>query len=242
MSGSHELERVAALKTVAAFGVHVFTAAGAAFALMALMAAAERRWTWMFVWLGLALVVDAVDGTFARLLHVKVLVPRFSGDVLDLVVDILTYVFVPAYALAVGGLLPASVALPLSLVVAVTGALYFADRRMKSGDNYFIGFPAIWNLAAFYLFLLGLDPWAAAAIVAGLCVLTFVPVPFVHPFRVVRLRTLSLAVLAAGLGLAALALAYELAPPAWVTAALCAIAIYFLIIGLMRPKTNSRGR
>jgi phosphatidylcholine synthase len=239
MSDPDFVEPRAALKTAAAFGVHVFTAIGAALALLAIMAAAERRWTLMFVWLGVALVVDAIDGTFARLLHVKVLVPRFSGEVLDLVVDILTYVFVPAYALAVGGLLPDPLAVPLSVLVAVTGALYFADQRMKSADNYFIGFPAIWNLAAFYLFLLRLDPWAGAAVVAALCVLTFVPVPFVHPFRVVKLRALSLAMLAAGLVLATMALVYGLAPPVGVTAALCAVGIYFVAIGLMRLKRIS---
>ena len=107
----------------------------------------------MFVWLGVALFIDGVDGTFARRLRVSEVLPRWSGDVLDLVVDILTYVFVPGYALAASGLLPNAAAIPLGIAVVVTGSLYFADRLMKTSDYYFRGFPALWNVAAFYLFL-----------------------------------------------------------------------------------------
>ncbi len=92
--------------TTAAFAVHVFTASGAACALLALIAAVRSDWPQMFVWLGVALLIDGVDGTFARRLHVAEVLPRWSGDVLDLVVDILNYVFVPAYAVVASGLAP----------------------------------------------------------------------------------------------------------------------------------------
>src|ERR1700728_4459375 len=121
----------------AAFAVHIFTALGAACALLALLAAVRMEWEAMFIWLGIALIIDGIDGTFARRLHVAELLPRWSGDVLDFVVDFTTYVFVPAYAIATGGVLPASVSLPLGLIVTVTGALYFADRWMKTADRYF---------------------------------------------------------------------------------------------------------
>src|ERR1700739_507400 len=140
--------------TTAAFAVHVFTASGAACALLALIAAVRNDWPQMFVWLGVALFIDGGDGTFARRLHVAEVLPRWSGDVLDLVVDILHYVFVPAYALAASGLLPAPAAIPLGILIVVTGTLYFGDRLMKTSDYYFRGFPAVWNVAAFYLFLL----------------------------------------------------------------------------------------
>jgi hypothetical protein len=124
---------------VAAFAVHVFTACGAACALLALIAAVRAEWARMFLWLGLALIIDGVDGTLARRLRVAELLPRWSGELLDFVVDFTTYVFVPAYAIAAGGLLPPAAALPLGLIVTVTGALYFADRRMKTPDSYFRG-------------------------------------------------------------------------------------------------------
>ena len=83
------------------------------------------------------------------------------------------------------------------MLIVVTGALYFADRKMKTADNYFRGFPALWNAAAFYLFLLRPPPWLAAAIVVALAVLTFVPFKFIHPMRVTRLRALNIAALVA---------------------------------------------
>src|ERR1700722_6517344 len=158
----------------AAFAVHIFTALGAACALLALLAAVRTEWQAMFIWLGIALIIDGVDGTFARRLHVAELLPRWSGDVLDLVVDILTYVFVPGYALAASGLLPGALAVPLGIVIVVSGSLYFADRKMKTPDYYFRGFPAVWNVAAFYLFLLKPAPWLAAVLVVALAALTFV--------------------------------------------------------------------
>ena len=189
----------------------------------------------MFVWLGPALIVDGIDGTFARHFRVAEVVPRWSGDVLDFVVDFLTYVVVPAYAIAVGALLPDALAVPLALVIVVTGALYCADRRMKTDDNHFRGFPALWNLAAFYLFLLRPDPWIAAAAIGLLAVLTFVPFPFVHPMRVERRRALNIALLAVWSVLAVLALWQDLRPQPWIVVALCAVGIYFLGAGLLRP-------
>ena len=218
----------------AAFAVHIFTACGAACALLALLAAVRADWTTMFVWLGIALVIDGVDGTFARRLRVAELLPRWSGDVLDLVVDILNYVFVPAYAIVAGGLLPPAVATPLGAIVAITGALYFADRLMKTPDHYFRGFPALWNVAAFYLFLLKLTPWLGALIVAALAALTFVPFHVVHPIRIPHLREVTMAALALWALLAILALADNLDPGFWTVAALCLLAVYFVGIGFLR--------
>ena len=140
------------------FGVHVFTALGAGLALLALLEAVREHWSAMFAWLGVALVIDAADGPMARRLDVVRLQPNWSGDVLDLVVDFVTYVFVPAYAITASGLLLPIAAPLLGIGVTVSGALYFADRRMKSDDNHFRGFPGLWNVAAFYLFLLHWPP------------------------------------------------------------------------------------
>ena len=222
------------MKTALAFSVHIFTATGAALGLLALLAASKADWPLMFMLLGVALVVDGVDGTFARRLDVAERLPRWSGETLDLVVDFVTYVLVPAYALVVGNLLPQSLAVPLGVAIVVTSALYFADRRMKTKDNYFRGFPAVWNVPAFYLFLLRPDPWIAAATIALLAVLTFVPVPFLHPFRVVRLRILNIALLAAWSVLAFVALIRDMMPGPWIAGALCVIAVYFLGAGVLR--------
>src|SRR4029079_8642139 len=121
---------------VLAFSVHILTACGAALALLALLAATRSDWPLMFLWLGVGLVVDAIDGPLARALHVKEVLPRWSGDTLDLVVDYTTYVFVPAYAVALAGLMPLGWAITAAVIIAITGTLYFADRAMKTEDNF----------------------------------------------------------------------------------------------------------
>jgi phosphatidylcholine synthase len=227
-------ERANPARSAAAFAVHVFTACGAGCALLALITAVNGQWSAMFVWLGIALCIDGIDGTFARRLDVAKLLPRWSGDVLDLVVDILNYVFVPAYALAVSGLLPKPAAIPLGLLVVVTGALYFADRLMKTSDYYFRGFPALWNVAAFYLFILKPEPWAGAAAIIALAVLTFVPFHVVHPMRIAHLRGITIVALAGWAALAIVSVTQDLNPPLWIGAALCALAVYFVAIGFFR--------
>src|SRR5436305_162736 len=193
----------------AAFCVHVFTAMGAAVALIALLEAVREHWAAMFAWLGVALVIDALDGPIARRLDVVRLQPDWSGEVLDLVVDFVTYVFVPAYAITASGMLLPVAAPLLGAGIVITGALYFADRRMKTADNHFRGFPALWNAAAFYLFLLHLSPALSSLLVALLIVLTFVPFHVIHPVRVARLRGLTLSLIALWAALAVVVLIYD---------------------------------
>ena len=213
-------------RRAAALGVHIFTALGAGIALLALLEAVREHWAAMFAWLGVALVIDAADGPMARRLDVVRLQPNWSGDILDLVVDFVTYVFVPAYAVTASRLLMPVAAPILGIGIAVSGALYFADRRMKSDDNHFRGFPGLWNIAAFYLFLLQWPPALSSLAIAILIVATFLPFHVLHPLRVVRLRWLTLTLMAvwAVLGLYVLIRNFEVEWP--VTVALCLIAVY----------------
>jgi len=217
-----------------AFAVHLLTASGTALAFLALIAAIDRRWSLMFLWLGIALIVDSIDGPLARRFSVATVLPRWSGDTLDLVIDFLTYVFVPAYAIANAGLLPPGLAVPAGIIIVASSAIYFADRHMKMPGNYFCGFPALWNAAAFYLILLRLPPSLNAAVIALLVVFTFVNLPFLHPLRVKHLRALNIAALAVWSVLALTALWRDMAPELWVTVGLCVIAAYVLVAGLMR--------
>jgi phosphatidylcholine synthase len=221
-------------RTVGRFSVHVLTAAGAACALLALIAAAAGQWAAMFAWLGLALIVDAADGPLARRLAVARTMPRWSGETLDLVVDFTTYVFVPAYAIVAGGVLPAWSAAAAGVAIVMSGALYFADRAMKTPDNYFRGFPALWNIAAFYLLLVRPPPLAGLAFVAALVAATFLPFPFIHPVRVRRHRAFNVTLLVLWGMLAIAAVILDLRPPAWMTAALCAIGLYVVCAGYFR--------
>jgi phosphatidylcholine synthase len=225
----------------AAFSVHVFTALGAGVALIAMMAAVRGQWTAMFAWLGLALVIDGVDGPIARHLDVVRVLPDWSGEALDFVVDFITYVFVPAFAIAASGLLLPSTELVLGAAIVVTSALYFADKRMKTSDNHFRGFPALWNAVAFYLFLLKPPQAISSLAIFVLIILTFVPLHVIHPVRVIRLRRFNLALMALWAVLAVITLLQNFVVGLPVTIALCAIALYIVcgdaVIRLMRPAT-----
>jgi phosphatidylcholine synthase len=133
---------------------------------------------------------------------------------------------VPAYAITASGMLLPLAATLLGAGIAVTGALYFADRRMKTPDNHFRGFPALWNAAAFYLFLLQWPPALSTLAVAVLIVLTFVPFKVVHPVRVSRLRWLTLSLIGLWAVLAIVTLVYDFNVAMPVTIALCVIGIY----------------
>jgi phosphatidylcholine synthase len=213
---------VSGFASVRAFAVHIFTACGAALALLALIFATGEQWAAMFFC------------PLARKFKVAEVLPRWSGETLDLIVDFTTYVFVPAYAIAASGLLPNTLAIPSGVLVVITGALYFADREMKTPDNYFRGFPAVWNLAAFYLYLLEPPDWLAAVMIAALAALSFAPIKFLHPLRVKRLRLFNIALLAVWAVLAFLAVISNLVPGPYVTWPLAAIAIYFFVAGLLR--------
>jgi phosphatidylcholine synthase len=217
-----------------AASIHILTAIGAVLALLALRAAHHEDWQMMFVWLGIALVVDAVDGPLARLFDVKTVLPRFSGERLDLIVDYLTYVAIPAFVLSEADLLPQAFRLPAAIAILLSGLFHVSDIDSKTEEGFFVGFPAIWNIVLLYLFMLGLPPEAALAVVGALVLLTFLPILYVHPFRVVRLRTLTGLVTLAWMALAAVAVANPFPSALWIKIALLAAAAYFAAIGLSR--------
>jgi phosphatidylcholine synthase len=177
--------------------VHLFTALGAVCALLATHAVISGAWEAAFAWLGVALFIDGVDGTLARRARVQVVLPRFSGDRLDLVIDYLTYVFVPALALLQAGFLRGTWGLVLASLILLSSLFHFSDTKGKADDHSFVGFPAVWNLVAFYIFAFGLSEMAASLLVLVCAVLTFVPLKWVHPMRTARLRPLTIAATAA---------------------------------------------
>jgi phosphatidylcholine synthase len=164
--------------------VHLLTASGAVLAFLALLAIEDRDWRLALLWLATALAIDSVDGTLARWVRAKARVPGIDGDTLDLIVDYLNYVFVPTVFIWRAGLVPASAALPLAALILISSLYLFSRTDLKTEDCYFTGFPALWNVVAFYLFVTQPGQAAGAIAILALAGLTFAPVHFVHPFRV----------------------------------------------------------
>ncbi len=182
--------------TLIAFSVHLFTASGAFWAFLALVAAAEYEFTIMWWWLGVALLVDGVDGPLARYFKVKEVLPNWSGEMLDSIIDYATFVLIPAFALYQSGFLQEITSFLAAAVIVCTSAIYYADTRMKTVDNSFRGFPVCWNMVVFTLFVIQPGWTLALAVVILSAVLTFTPIHFVHPVRVKTFRPVTLAVFA----------------------------------------------
>lgn len=167
-----------------AWMVHAFTATGALLALLALMAIERGDWPLALLWLLAALVIDGIDGSLARWAHVKTLAPRIDGETLDLIIDYLNYVFVPAVLIWRAELIPPPLAPYLAGLILLSSLYCFTRADLKTDDNYFRGFPALWNVVAFYLFVARPGEAVGAVAVCAFAALTFAPVHFVHPFRV----------------------------------------------------------
>ena len=174
--------------------VHYFTAVGAILAMLAMLAAVDERWDLMFLWLVAAFIVDGIDGPLARKFNVKDFAPEYDGVLLDLIIDYLTYVFIPAYALFVSGLLNGWSGWACIIIIAFTSVLYFADTRMKTKDNSFSGFPGCWNMVVLVVFTIQPSWQVILIIVVVLALSMFSNLKFIHPVRTVRWRVLSLPV------------------------------------------------
>ena len=191
----HHAERNAPARIpgpLAGFLVHLLTASGAFLAFLAMLAAMRGAWAEMFAWLGAALIVDGVDGPLARMVDVKRHAARWDGALLDLIVDYLTYVFIPAVALVTSGEMYSPLAIPGSAIIIMTGAIYYAVTSMKTHDYSFRGFPGCWNMVVLFLFATDYTNLTGFLIILGVGLSHFLPLRFIHPVRTEMWRMLTL--------------------------------------------------
>ncbi|MEZ5911495.1 MAG: CDP-alcohol phosphatidyltransferase family protein [Paracoccaceae bacterium] len=224
-----------------ALAVHLFTATGAVFAMLAMLAAVEGKWDLMFLWLVVAFFVDGIDGPLARRYHVKTNAPEFDGVLLDLIIDYLTYVFVPAYALFKHPeMLPGWTGWVAILIITFASALYFADTRMKTKDFSFSGFPGCWNMVVLVIFALKPGYGLALALVAILAVAMFVPIKFVHPVRTARWRAITLPMALAWTFFAGWAAWVDFHPQSWAHTGLLITSVYLVCAGGVQQLLHGR--
>ena len=223
-----------------ALAVHLLTATGAVFAMLAMLAAVDQEWSMMFLWLVVAFAVDGIDGPLARRYEVKKHAPEFDGGLLDLIIDYLTYVFIPAYALFKSGLLPGWTGWVAIIIITFASAMYFADTRMKTKDNSFSGFPGCWNMLVLVLFALSPEFWISLTLVSVLAVLMFVPLRFIHPVRTERWRVVSLPVALAWTFFAGWAAWVDFHPQSWAHWGLVATSVYLLFAGIAQQLFPNR--
>ena len=221
--------------------VHLFTATGAVFAMLAMLAAVDAKWDLMFLWLVVAFIVDGFDGPMARHYNVKKYAPEFDGVLLDLIIDYLTYVFIPAFALFKSGLMGGWTGWASIIVITFASAMYFADTRMKTKDNSFAGFPGCWNMVVLVIFALEPNFWISFVLVSALAVSMFLPLKFIHPVRTERWRLLSLPMALAWTFFAGWAAWVDFHPESWAHWGLVVTSVYLLFAGVAQQLLPKRG-
>ncbi|MCW8844101.1 MAG: CDP-alcohol phosphatidyltransferase family protein [Rhodobacteraceae bacterium] len=215
-----------------ALSVHLFTATGAVFAMLAMLAAVDGKWSLMFLWLVVAFAVDGLDGPLARKYDVKTNASEFDGVLLDLIIDYLTYVFIPAFALFKSDLMGGWTGWASIIVITFASAMYFADTRMKTKDNSFHGFPGCWNMLVLVIFALEPNFWVSFTLVTVLSVAMFLPLKFIHPVRTERWRSVSLPVAFAWTFFAGWAAWVDFHPESWAHWGLVVTSVYLLFAGI----------
>ncbi|HET7412593.1 MAG TPA: phosphatidylcholine/phosphatidylserine synthase [Pararhizobium sp.] len=227
---------------IRAFSVHILTASGSFLAFLALVAAAEHRFGAMWWWLGAALLVDGIDGPIARKLKVKEVLPNWSGIMLDNVIDYVTYVLIPAFALYESGMIGVPMSFVAAGLIVMSSAIYYADTGMKTEENFFSGFPVAWNMVVFTLFVVQPTEEVAFAVILISVILTFLPIDFLHPVRVARLRPLNLTIFGIWSVLSIAALFMNFESPRWLVWAVVASGAYLYCIGAVLQLFPRLGR
>ena len=209
--------------------------------MLAMLAAVDGNWSLMFLWLVVAFFVDGIDGPLARRYDVKTNSPIYDGVLLDLIIDYLTYVFVPAYALFKHPeMLPGWTGWVAIMVITFTSALYFADTRMKTKDYSFSGFPGCWNMLVLVVFAIRPDYWVILGLVVVLSIAMFLPIKFVHPTRTARWRLVTLPMALAWTGFAGWAAWVDFHPESWAHYGLVITSIYLIAAGAMQQVVHGK--
>ena len=217
---------------MAAWSVHLLTASGVVWCLLAVQAVLAEDWRTAFGWLALAVAIDAVDGVLARTVRVAQVLPGIDGALLDNIVDYLSYVFVPAVLKHRAQLFPPDWSLGLCGMICVASGYQFCQTEAKMPEHAFIGFPSYWNIVALHLLVGDLSHVANSLIVLLLVGLVFVPVPYVYPTRTVPGRFWTLAL--TGLwGIAIVSIIWQLpTPSSWLIWASWLYVIYYVSLSL----------
>lgn len=177
---------------ISAWLVHLLTASGAIFGVLALQAIAQQQFKAALGWMMITAAIDAVDGALARWRHVKCFIPHFDGALLDNMVDYFNYVLVPAFFLLNASIVPDPWRLILSSIMILSSAYQFCRDDAKTADHTFTGFPSYWNVVLFYVFLLECPPWLTITVLLVCAVGVFVRIRYLYPSRTPFLRPLNL--------------------------------------------------
>jgi phosphatidylcholine synthase len=237
---AHSLPPATPVRRIFAWSVHAFTATGAVWGLLSILAIHRHDWRMSFIWIVVAILVDGVDGGLARLAHTRHYISTLDGALLANIVNYLNYVIVPAFFLIEAGLVPDSLALPVAAMVCMTSAYQFSQTNARTPDHYITGFPSYWNVLVLYLLVLDLGEWVNLFIFVLCGILVFVPVKYVSPPRTAYMRpvTMAFSYIWGAVGFWGL-MQYPNVPAAalWVT---LVFIVYYAVVSLIASTRSAR--
>ncbi|MDO9303591.1 MAG: hypothetical protein Q7T89_19545 [Anaerolineales bacterium] len=232
-------ERLNPVRVMLAWGVHLFTATGAVWGFLGLLAIFEHNWRMMIIYMIVAMLVDGFDGMLARWADVKKYANGLDGALLDNILDYLNYVVVPALFLVEADVLPESVRLFAACSILLTSAYQFTQSDAKTDDHHFKGFPSYWNVAALYMLLMNLPQWWNFGFLMLFNVLVFIPIKYIYPSRNSYLRTLTLALTYLYGAIGIWGLVQYPNQPEWVVWASFIYVAYYLVLSVIPKKSHA---
>lgn len=229
-----------AFRYAVAWAVHAYTASGFVIGFLALRATVDGRVRSVFLWMLIAVLVDATDGMLARAARIKQIVPWFDGAKLDDLVDYFTFVIVPVVFMYQFQLMPASGGGLFAALILVASGYGFCQAEAKTADFFFTGFPSYWNIVVFYLYAAQTSAWLNAGVVCVCAVLVFVPIRYVYPSRTVQFRRLTNG-LGVGWGVLLGVLIWQLPRPnPWLLVVSLTYPLYYTVVSVYLHTTRSR--
>ncbi|MFZ5877992.1 MAG: CDP-alcohol phosphatidyltransferase family protein [Chloroflexota bacterium] len=223
-----------------AWGVHLFTASGAVWGFLALLAIFQAQWRAAILWMVLAMLVDGFDGMLARWADVKTYAKGIDGALLDNILDYFNYVIVPALFLYMApNMLPYGFTLAGAISILLTSAYQFTQSDAKTDDHFFKGFPSYWNVMVLYMLILNTNPWVNLGFLVFFNILVFVPVKYIYPSRTSFLRklTLTLTYIYSVFGIWGLMQYPDV--PKWVAYGSFLYVAYYIVVSLLPKKSES---
>ncbi len=183
MTNEYSLDKSSTVRCCIGWLIHAFTASGACVGLLSLFAIYQHNFLLALWLMGASILIDAVDGMFARAIQIKKVVPEIDGALLDNIVDFVNYTIVPCFFLLVSDLLPDYWRIICVMAITFASAYQFTQIDAKTSDHFFKGFPSYWNITVFYLFFWQMSNMTNMWILLVLAVLSFVPIKYVYPSR-----------------------------------------------------------
>ena len=180
------------LKFYMSWCIHFLTCSGLIAGFISLINIFENNQVEAFLWLGVALIIDAIDGSLARKFEVSKNVKNIDGKMLDSVIDFFNYIIIPSIMIYWFDIVPMYFEIVIPSIILVISAISYSNNNLMSLDNFYKGFPCIWNILLLYIYFFDFNSITNLFLISFCIILKFIPLKYVHPLRVKKYKIQSI--------------------------------------------------